>query len=109
MDIIESWIEKPDSFLSNMTLSELFEMEEEYAEKIMKEGKDMKMYLGIIHAILKPFAILIKRDKTFITILKQVMDVADELKETDDMKRVEKLVNQQKDLVSEIIKFIEES
>jgi|TARA_R100000479_G_scaffold109605_1_gene55097 hypothetical protein len=107
MDVIEGWIKKPDSFLSNMTLTELFEMEEEYAEKIMKEGKDMKMYLGIIHAILKPFAIMMKRDKSFISILNKVKDLTDVLIETDDVKELNKIAVQQKEMVDQILGFFE--
>lgn len=107
MDAIEGWIKKPDSFLSNMTLTELFEMEEEYSEKIMKEGKDMKMYLGIIHAILKPFAIMMKRDKSFISILNKVKDLTDVLIETDDVKELNKIAVQQKEMVDQILGFFE--
>lgn len=107
MDVIEGWIKKPDSFLSNMTLTELFEMEEEYSEKIMKEGKDMKMYLGIIHAILKPFAIMMKRDKSFISILNKVKDLTDVLIETDDVKELNKIAVQQKEMVDQILGFFE--
>lgn len=107
MDVIEGWIKKPDSFLSNMTLTELFEMEEEYAVKIIKEGKDMKMYLGIIHAILKPFAIMMKRDKSFISILNKVKDLTDILIETDDVKELNKIALQQKEMVDQILGFFE--
>lgn len=107
MDIIDEWIEKPDSFLSDMTIIELFEMEAEYSQKLIRSGKDMKMYMGIIHGLLKPTAMFVKRNETFTKILKKAEKISDDLALVDDLNEIDKLIKKQKKLINQVIEFLE--
>ena len=50
---------------------------------------------------------MMKRDKSFISILNKVKDLTDVLIETDDVKELNKIAVQQKEMVDQILGFFE--